>query len=590
MLNSEYDANPPMHVSYQHANPHHGRESYLIRFEGVVPDQTSCLLVDSGQNVDLDVLLGDDEHLSGVLLTHAHLDHYLTLEDNLRDGAPVYATPETARAVTANIEDAGDHYFEGDTDTLRERLTPVTDWERVVGDVRIHPVPAGHSPGACGFLIQFSDDTECYNLLATGDFTMRRAGGYSGFEVDLPVDVLFLCGATNDSFPDDVTKIVGRAIEGAHAGSTTLLTASGLTGVHLAHLFAQLNATEQTTPIPITLAGRVATLWNVFGYDGAGVEAVEDFTDPSEVLSHGGITIAGPEVPTQGGSSERLFDAIKDDGSALTLQVKSGGFETVSSATCRLDEYHVSNHPTQETVDDVVEEVAPVHTVVMHQDGGDEDRYKDRYDCMVWATNTGDHFTLYEGGEWQSPEWVGKLTERRIFQRQYTGNPPLGSGAASPDVDVPPVERAASPDFAAEGLDVDRLHDEFRFGHEVGETEPKNPSDDDTTAAADDSTDSTATKEATPDGGAGEEAGGSEVDMLATTANSAAEAGDGQGVPSSELLDRLDRLEDAVTGEKTTATVVDAGAGVTLLRVDDDNALADLEHGDEITLRLGGLD
>lgn len=40
-----------MRVSYQHANSHHGNESFLLRFHR--GDQTNCVLVDAGDGVTL---------------------------------------------------------------------------------------------------------------------------------------------------------------------------------------------------------------------------------------------------------------------------------------------------------------------------------------------------------------------------------------------------------------------------------------------------------------------------------------------------------------------------------------------------------
>ena len=66
--------NRTMNVSYQHANPYDGNESFLLRFEQEM-GQTACILVDAGAGVDIDDLLGDDKYLTAVLLTHAHSDH-----------------------------------------------------------------------------------------------------------------------------------------------------------------------------------------------------------------------------------------------------------------------------------------------------------------------------------------------------------------------------------------------------------------------------------------------------------------------------------------------------------------------------------
>jgi len=115
-----------MQVSYQHANPHDGRESYLLRFHDEIREQTTCILVDAGEDVDVDDLLGEDEYLSAICLTHAHLDHYRTLESNLRDEAPIYATPETAQAITTRLDTEAEHANLDDPDDVRAAVEPVT--------------------------------------------------------------------------------------------------------------------------------------------------------------------------------------------------------------------------------------------------------------------------------------------------------------------------------------------------------------------------------------------------------------------------------------------------------------------------------
>jgi hypothetical protein len=61
-----------MRVSYQHASPHNGRESTHVRFYGGIRDETTYILVDIGDGVDVGALSGEDEYLSAICLTHAH--------------------------------------------------------------------------------------------------------------------------------------------------------------------------------------------------------------------------------------------------------------------------------------------------------------------------------------------------------------------------------------------------------------------------------------------------------------------------------------------------------------------------------------
>ncbi|WP_254546245.1 MBL fold metallo-hydrolase [Halomarina pelagica] len=557
-----------MKLRFQHANPRRGRESLILRFEGVLREQVVCVLVDAGAGVDVSESLDPEEgeHLAAICLTHAHLDHYRSLGANLRDGAPVYATPDTA-AILGDAFDAGaDHYDLGDTDAVLDRLDPVDDWTTIVAGVRVRPVPAGHAPGAAGFLFEVEDGDARRTVLVTGDFTARRAAGYPGFDPDLPVgvDVLVLTGATNETFEATLTDAVATAYERVTAGSTVLATASGLTGVHLGYLLGHL-AAARDDPVPVTLVGHVATLHERLDYDVPNVTAVPDFADPASVLRPGGVTIAGPEVPV-GGSAERLFAAIEDDPAATLLQVVNGGTDPVCGAGCTVRDFALSNHPSRETVDDVVERLSPVHVVVTHQRGRAADRYKDCYDSFVWVTDDTDVYTLLDESGWTPPPWVTEATERRIRARREMDGRQLHTALADGDIPLPSVTRGDDVDLAAEGLDLTALRDRLptREGPETG-SDGSTPASDGSTSVSDGSAASSADGERT------------------------AEAADGAGALADEatvsaLTARLDRIEAAVTGQSHPARAVDAGDGVFLLRLD---APPDwLEHGDRLDVLL----
>src|SRR6056297_2737228 len=162
-----------MNLSYQHANPATGGGSYLLRFTDATLDRTPCLLVDSGVGVDLDSLLSDDEYLAAVLLTHAHLDHYASLADSLRDGAPVYTAEPTANVLENVLTEGEKNYEIGATGSVADAIEPLDDWQTIVPEVEVAPVPAGHTPGAAGFVVRFHDGSRTNHLLFTGDFTMR---------------------------------------------------------------------------------------------------------------------------------------------------------------------------------------------------------------------------------------------------------------------------------------------------------------------------------------------------------------------------------------------------------------------------------
>ncbi|PSQ30596.1 MBL fold hydrolase [Halobacteriales archaeon SW_6_65_46] len=557
-----------MEIQFQHANPHSGRESVVLRIDGLLTDQTVCVLVDAGQNVSTDDLLDEDtgEYLSAICLTHAHLDHYQSLGDALAHGAPVYAATDTATMLEDVFAAGADHYDLSNTDRVLDQLEPIGEWTQIVSGLRVHPVPAGHTPGAAGFLFEVTDDDECRTILVTGDFTSRRAAGYPGFDNDLPVDVdvLVLTAATSEPFEATLTDAVGTICERVWAGSTVLATASGLTGLQVAYLLGHL-ADQWDERLPITLAGHAAKLYDRLDYSVPNVETVAEFTDPTTVLATDGVTIAGPEVPIDG-SAERLFEAITDDPGATLVQLINGGSSPVTSAACTTYDFSLSNHPEPETIDDTVETLSPVHVVITHQQGAAANQYKDKYDSFVWATDTTDCYTLLDESGWTPPPWVTESTTRRVQSGTTNVNGVLGDAIADEAIPLPSVTRLGDIDLDAEGLDLATLRDRLSVAATPGPHQAPAPSRQETDDRSN-TTASPATDDPTDD---------------------QSETADTPGIETvlTEVDARLDRIEAAVTGRGIDAQVVDAGDGTLLLRLDD--SPPDLEHGQRLRVVLSG--
>jgi putative mRNA 3-end processing factor len=538
-----------MNVRYQHANPYAGNESFLLRFEREgSQSQTACVLVDAGQSVDVDELLADDEYLTAIVLTHAHSDHYQSLAANLRDGAPIYTSAATAHILETVLNEA-QHHADGVTDTeaVLDALEPLDDWESPVEGLRLASIPAGHTPGAVGFLFQFESDDQRKTVLATGDWTWERAAGYPGFDATLPMDVgaVFLTAATNDDYEENLTESVGTVCERATAGSPVLVSASGLTGVQYAYLLGHL-VRELSQPLSVTLVGHAAKLYDDLDYDVPNVEAVAEFDDADELLAPETVTIAGPEVPTEG-SSGRLFGEIRNDPNATLVQVVAAGNTLRSSTRCTTHDFAVVAHPTEAEVDTLVEDLDPTQVVITHQRGRGRSRYKDKYNSYVWATGDESEYTIHEDGEWVAPPWM--TTEGIAYVNRnggFGGDGWLSKTFASPDEELPlpACERVDEDvDLAAEGLDMDVLRQRLRPSKSSSRTVEK-----------------TEETEATP----------------------TSEELSSEGVAS--ITARLDAIESQLEGTTYTARVVDAGDDITLLRVLGE---IDAEHGQivEVTVR-----
>jgi|AntRauTorcE11898_2_1112593.scaffolds.fasta_scaffold00024_71 putative mRNA 3-end processing factor len=474
-----------MKVRFQRANHRTGNESIVLKFDGAVGGQTACVLVDSGRGVDVSSLLSDDEYLAGVLLTHPHLDHFRSLGENVIDGAPVLAAGPTAAVLeTVLTENRRNDRVQGDVDGALDALEGVSGWRTLLGDgdVSVCPVPAGHAPGAAGFVVQFRDGDLARHVLVTGDMTTTEAGGYPATAMELPVDVeaMVVNVATTDDFEARFTDVVETTLARATQGFTTLATAGALAGVHLARVCDAAIA-RWALDVDLRLVGQTAKLYADLELPTDGVVLEPEFADPDTVLSAGDVTIAGPETPV-GGSAKRLFETIRDDGNAALVQMTSGALETATAAACTTYAFEVRPHPTEAVVDGLVESHDPLHVVVAHESGADLDAYKDKYAAFVWANQDAIEQTLYVDGDWQAPPWVSERAERYVYGNtsEFGGNVVDDSEAAL-DATLPAVT-ASTVSLSAEGIDVPRLQERFETNESEATTRDATVDDDATLA------------------------------------------------------------------------------------------------------------
>jgi putative mRNA 3-end processing factor len=472
-------------VSYQHANPAAGNESFLLRFRGD-GESTPCLLVDAGNGVDVDALTEPDDRLVGICLTHAHLDHYATLAAAHREGVPILLSPATGAILGDVLDVAGTEYGVDSSRAVRDAITPVAEPRELTAEVSVQPVPAGHAPGAVGWLVTVTDGEDTHRLLTTGDFTRRRVAGYPGLPADAlpPVDALFLTASTNDRFETALTEALGTALEHAGGGKRTLVAASGLTGVHVAYLLSAI-VEQYELRVPVRVVGQAAKLYERLGYDRPGVESIPRFDDPRTCLEHGAVTVAGPEIPRER-SSGRMFGLLREDPNGSVIQLVGSGAEPLTDARCTLHDYEIVNHPTRETLTAVHDAVDPTETVMVHAHRGANRSFND-LDSVVWGTGDRAEYTLYDGTGWRLPPWMDGdhvAGESQTFATAVTD--------AVESVPVPAIGRQTEPDLAAEGVDTDRLADLLH--HRQGTaTDTASPSVDTASSSTDTASSSTDT-------------------------------------------------------------------------------------------------
>ncbi len=445
----------PTDLRFQHANPHAGNESVLLRLGYDTGGKTACLLVDAGDDVDVDALLEEDDRLVGICLTHAHIDHYRSLPACVSADVPVFTSPDTAAMLEDVFDVAADQQGVTGGDDVLDAVVPLEGWHDLCPGVELHPLPAGHTPGGAGFLVRI-DDGATHNIVFTGDFTETDCAGYPGFDTELAVDVdvLFLTGATAEPYGEALTAALGDTLERALDGGRTLVTASALTGVHVARLVSAANEAFDID-VPVCLVGQGAKHFETLEFDDDSVRTITEFEDPQDCLSPATVTIAGPEVPTRD-SSSRLFNLIKADSTAGLVQLIAGGHSPVDTGGCHTSAYELSMHPTESTLHDVVETLDPVHTIVTHRSRS-PGAWND-WPSTVWGVGDSDVYQLYRSGVWRTPPWMNHAQPRGQIGTSTMG---AVSGDAFDDLPLPTLDRS-TPDLAAEGIDVDALRERVR--------------------------------------------------------------------------------------------------------------------------------
>jgi len=443
-------------LSYHHVNPTGGNESFLLRYRPDGESSGTCVLVDAGANADLDGILRSSDELAAICLTHAHLDHYQSIEQCHSAGTPIYASEPTAAMLDDVFDVAARDYDVTTSTTTADAIHPISGWTELTPGFAVHPIPAGHAPGAVGYLFRADDGEDTHHVFATGDFTDRRAGGYPALDAAAlhDIDVLFVSVATDDEFEENLTEGLGRALQRAHSGSRTLVATSGLVGVQVAYLLSATMA-EFDRDVPIRVVGQVAKLWETLDYDRRGVESIPVFEDPMQCLGAGVITIAGPEIPHER-SSGRLFEELEDDPSATVIQLIGSGESPLRSGQCTVHAYDVVNHPKRGTIDEVHNAVDPVHSVIVHRHQGAGEEFND-LGSIVWSPTDHEEYVLYDDG-WQSPPW---MDINRGFTDDGTQAQNMGhfAGDLLSELSLPSLNRHETVDLAAEGVDLELIEE-----------------------------------------------------------------------------------------------------------------------------------
>lgn len=129
----------------------------------ILIQDTSCLVIDPGDDFDLDSILQKEKvHLEGILLTHAHFDHIKGVDALVsRHSVPVYVHASEVSFLKNPALNASLSFYE--TVICNTSPVPFQEGTLSVGpfEIKIYHTP-GHSCGSCCFQMEdylFSGDT-----------------------------------------------------------------------------------------------------------------------------------------------------------------------------------------------------------------------------------------------------------------------------------------------------------------------------------------------------------------------------------------------------------------------------------------------
>lgn len=438
-------------VEYQNANYDHGNQSAAFFFEFDHETQKEGILIDCGPGVDFDRLLDEGEYLQAVLLTHLHLDHIQSLAKIAERETPIITTRDNEVLLDQMVKMDGHRLGIDDPEVVNELIRVVeSEWEQIRDDLEVRAIPAGHAPGAVGFLIRFKDEGDWFHILATGDFTLHGVAGNPGFDPQLSgclrmldanspimsgelaasadeqlsIGALLINVSIREDALDDLERGLATIVDRASDGSATLVATSALASIHVAALLDAING-ELDQRIPVVLVGKAAAYYRALGWDLDTVSAIEEYEDPAELLRRGQVTIAGPEDASNGSSKVLLDTANRSAGDTTVIQFRNAGSDPLPDTSWLTSyDFDYSMHPSEEDIDTLATTVEATQTLIGHtSDKRVLKAYRERGDdwgTFVWASYGHDRYEIFDG-MWLSPQWINdEVHLEEVSGRSYT--------------------------------------------------------------------------------------------------------------------------------------------------------------------------
>lgn len=409
-----------MNLSYQCANPTTQDSSFVLRFH-LNSGKNPVVLVDSGPGVDLSNLLNDDDYLAGVLLTHLHQDHYISLPENIKRGTRIF-TSEINRTILQNVlvNYAPKHSqtpTEWATASLFKDIQVPSDWEEITEEIHVRRIPVGHAFGATGFVIRFRENNDWQHIVISGDVSFDSVAGMPPATDILPIEptVLFVNTPENGvESENNLTEILNSILE-SRDNNCTLVATSSLTSIQFALIVAKI-AEQYDESLQATLVGLAGGMFEALDYTNPHIETYPHPDEIESLTKPGHILFAGSEN-LKVGYSAQIHQRLSRIGGETFQLLGWDNKHNPQNQTEAVTTFQYSQHATERELADYVRALGPIHTILGH--GGYERLKSQLRDCFVWESgNTRDPRLLYSSTKgWHGPPWLDSGVVDTILQK-----------------------------------------------------------------------------------------------------------------------------------------------------------------------------
>lgn len=367
----------------------------------------------------------DNEHIKGVFLSHAHLDHCgsLPLFNKAGLSCGIFCNPMTKQTAKILMKDSYhleiiNKQFPGYT---RDNLMSILSFmekvkfgkEYVVDDATFSFHYAGHIPGASSILLEIGGK----RILYTGDFNTRdtylvKGASYKGFkDIDILITEATYGDRDHPSREEEENMFLDKISDVIERGGNVLIPAFA---VARAQEIIQI-LSKRSFNVPIYLDGMAKQITNLYKkrsdyisnpqkYENSlkDVKFIKRSRDRKEVVKHQSIIITtsgmldgGPVLDYLGyfyhdPKNAVLLTGFQGEGSNGRLLLEEGRFFVDGirlKMKAETEKFDFSAHVGRQEIIDVVDEISPKTLVLQHGDTEPINslykEFKDKYNVII---------------------------------------------------------------------------------------------------------------------------------------------------------------------------------------------------------------